>query len=177
MTGRRLRILVLFAACTLPLAFCAGAAAATLSYDTLGGHALVVKPDGSLWAWGNNGALGDCTDKPKSSPVVVFDAFDVTQPKCSAPTATAVRRGTTAVLKYKVTDAPSTTGLVTTWITIKKAGVAEKTIQFGRQKAGVLRACQFRCTLPKGRYRFVVTAIDVGGNRQSISGTNWLTVR
>ena len=136
------------------------------------------KSNGTLWGWGLNsyGSLGDCTDRMRSRPVVVFDALDVTSPKCSAPSAASVHKGATAIIKYKVTDAPSTTNLVTSWITIKKAGLVVKTIQTGRQKPGVARTCTFHCTLPKGKYRFLVTAIDVGGNRQSVAGANWLTV-
>jgi alpha-tubulin suppressor-like RCC1 family protein len=43
------------------------------SYATCGNHALALKSDGSLWAWGNNdvGALGDGTTIVRSAPIKI----------------------------------------------------------------------------------------------------------
>jgi len=44
-------------------------------------HVLVLKRDGTVWAWGNNddGQLGDGTQMARSTPVQVFGLRDIRQ--------------------------------------------------------------------------------------------------
>ena len=105
-------------------------------------------------------------------------ARDGVAPKAYAPSRAAVVRGRKVTLKYKVTDALPNGAAAAVTIKVKKAGgKTVKTLSLGTQPLGKTLAATFRCTLPRGTYRFSVYATDRTGNKQSRVGTNTLVVR
>ncbi len=100
---------------------------------------------------------------------------DVVGPTTSAPEPAKVRRGATAVLQYRVSDAISPTAAVA--IRIVRSGTVVKTLALGTQTTGVTHVARFVCRLVRGTYRFRVSARDEAGNAQSRRGSNTLTVR
>jgi hypothetical protein len=102
---------------------------------------------------------------------------DTVKPVTSA-TSASVRKGRTATLKYKVTDAEPTKGTAQATITIKNSrGKVVKTINAASVNVNVQLAAKFRCTFAKGTYRFYVTATDASGNAQSKVGSAKLIVK
>ena len=105
-------------------------------------------------------------------------ARDGVAPKAYAPSRASVVRGSRATLKFKVTDALPNGAAAAVTIKVKKSGGRTvKTLSLGTQPLGRTLAATFRCTLPKGTYRFSVYAVDRAGNKQSRVGTNTLVVR
>jgi hypothetical protein len=100
---------------------------------------------------------------------------DVVGPTTSAPEPAVVRRGATAVLRYRVEDAISPSTVVA--IRIVRSGTVVKTLALGRQTSGATHTARFVCRLLRGTYRFRVYARDEAGNAQSRRGSNTLTVR
>jgi hypothetical protein len=102
---------------------------------------------------------------------------DTVKPVTSA-TSVSVRRGRTATLKYKVTDAVPTKGTAKATIKIKNSrGKVVKTINAGVKNVNVNQTAKFRCMLAKGTYKYYVYATDASGNAQSKIGSARLTVR
>ena len=95
--------------------------------------------------------------------------IDTTGPVCAAHNAT-VKRGQSCRLYFKVHDAlsPKVTNVLT--ITTR-SGVVKKrwTWGYGTNFTGFWWI-SYRCNLPKGTYRLVVTGKDLAGNRQSVVG-------
>jgi len=89
-----------------------------------------------------------------------------------------VRRGRVAALRYRIDDPRpgSPTATVTIRIFTSHDRLAKKITLVGQ---GVDRAlaCDFACHLARGRYRFVVSATDAAGNRQTATAANTLVVR
>ena len=56
-------------------------------------------------------------------------------------------------------------------------GAVVKTLALGAKPVNAVASAWFRCSLPKGTYRFYVYATDKAGNPQAIVGYNKLTVR
>jgi len=58
-----------------------------------------------------------------------------------------------------------------------RSGKILKQLPQHKQPIGETLTATFVCRLPKGTYRYVVTARDSAGNLQSITGSARLTVR
>jgi hypothetical protein len=86
-----------------------------------------------------------------------------------------VRRGARVKLRYRVADL---TPRANVRLVIKTtAGAPRKTLRPGWRGTNALRSASWRCTLPRGTYRFFVYATDQAGNRQRVAGSARLTVR
>jgi len=99
---------------------------------------------------------------------------DVIGPRTRAPQAARASVGGMVTLRFSATDAH---GDVRPTVKIKDArGRVVKWRQFGWATSGAEQTWTFRCTLPRGAYRFSVYATDVAGNRQSNIARNALKV-
>lgn len=97
-------------------------------------------------------------------------------PRTSAPSAASVAKGKAVKLYYKITDPYTSLARVT--ITIKNsAGNTVKTIAVGSVAANTLKYYTYTATLPKGSYRFQITANDQAGNSQYNKAKNSLTIK
>ena len=104
---------------------------------------------------------------------------DTTPPTTTAFAAT-VKRGKTAVLKYRVNDPAPNGGTATVTIKVKnKAGEVVKTLKPVVKPVNTPQAWRFTVppTWKAGAYRFYVYATDMAGNTQSKVGYNTLTVK
>ena len=113
-------------------------------------------------------------------PVATSDAIfvDTVRPVPRALRHVVVRRGGKAVLRYRVDDAEPCGPICTAIVSITTAhGRVLKTFDRRRVRAGEAGTITFTCTLPKGSYRYVVTARDTARNRELVPGTARLTVR
>jgi len=113
-------------------------------------------------------------------PVATSDTIlvDTVRPVPRALRDVVVRRGRTAVLRYRVDDAdpcgPTATAVVS--VTTARGRVLQTFVR-RRVPVGEARTIAFTCTLPKGAYRYVVRARDAAGNPELLSGVARLTVR
>ncbi len=101
---------------------------------------------------------------------------DTRGPACTAKNVT-VRRGKTCRLYFKVHDAlsPKVTSVVT--ISTRSGAVKKRwSWSYGTNIAS-WRSFSYRCTLPAGSYRIVVSGKDMAGNAQSVLGKAWLYVK
>jgi len=103
---------------------------------------------------------------------------DTRRPTPKTPYACTVVRGKRAALKYKIVDARPGSPTATVTIRVRNSRNVEKwrVVLKGRTVNKTL-AYSFRCSLACGTYRFVVTAKDAAGNRQTKAASNRLTVR
>jgi hypothetical protein len=102
--------------------------------------------------------------------------IDTRGPACAAGSVT-VRHSKTCRLSFKVHDALSPK--VTRVITIAtRSGTVKKrwSWSYGNNTTS-WRSFSYRCTLPRGSYRIVVSGKDLAGNAQSVLGRAWLHVR
>jgi hypothetical protein len=125
--------------------------------------------DHTLWYYSTDNARN--AEAQKSCHVRI----DTGAPVPSAVRNASVKRGKTATLRYRVTDALSPTCRVTIKI-LNAGGRVVKTFKLGGKAAGSGLAMSFRCTLPKGRYSWRVYATDLAGNTQAKPGIRTLTV-
>jgi hypothetical protein len=103
--------------------------------------------------------------------------IDTTQPRTQAQNAVSVRRGSTARLKYRVSEPADLSPTADVVIQVKKSGRVVKTFRFADTPMNSDRTYSFRCTLAKGSYRWYVYATDLAGNRQAAAASNSLRVR
>jgi len=103
---------------------------------------------------------------------------DTTRPVTKA-SYESVRRGTYAVLPYRVNDVGFSAGPARVTIVIKnRYGKTVKTLgPVGDKPMCTALTWKFRCLLAKGTYRFTVKATDAAGLRATIIGSNKLVVR
>jgi M6 family metalloprotease-like protein len=110
------------------------------------------------------------------APRKVTVRIDTAGPTCMAPRAAAARRGGIAKLTYSVADKLSPRVNVT--IRVRRPdGAVVRTLKAAGVTTGVRHVKSFACTIPRGSYRFQVTATDLAGNRQTKMGWNTLRVR
>jgi hypothetical protein len=113
-------------------------------------------------------------------PVAAWDEIfvDTVRPQPKALRAVSVRRGKRAALRYRVDDAHPCGPTCTAVITVTTpGGRALKTFVRRRVPVGMPGSILFTCRLPKGSYRYVVTARDNAGNPQLEPDTARLVVR
>jgi photosystem II stability/assembly factor-like uncharacterized protein len=97
-------------------------------------------------------------------------------PICYAPYKTTVRKGYTATLKYKVSDAAA----VRVNVTIKirnRMNVVVKKLTLSNKAPNKLLSAKFLCTLRRGTYTFYVYATDTAGRKAAVPGINKLVVK
>jgi len=100
---------------------------------------------------------------------------DVVGPETHAPQAARASVGGRATLRFRVSDGY---GDARPTIRIRDAhGRVVKSRQCDWVTSGAGQTWTFRCTLPRGAYRFSVYAIDAAGNRQGNVASNKLKVR
>ena len=103
---------------------------------------------------------------------------DTHAPSTLAPSAASVRRGRTVSLKYVIKDAAPNAGWAAPTVKVRTLhGKVVGSFSLGRVKVNRALTAAWRCTLPRGQYRFSVYAKDAAGNAQSKAGSNVLTVR
>lgn len=113
-------------------------------------------------------------------PVATSDAIfvDTVRPVPRALRDVVVRRGRTAVLRYRVDDADPCAPTCRAVVSVTTAGGRVlKTLVRRRVPVGEAGKIAFTCTLSKGSYRYVVRARDAAGNAQLAPGAARLTVR
>jgi len=154
-----------------------------------------ISDDGSAWSeWRSYAAQstwhladGDGTKTVQveyrdgdGSSVVVSDSIqvDTVCPTTVALRDVSYRRGTAAMLPYRVTD-PAPCGPTATVVVrvTTPDGRAVKTLVRRRQAIDKSLSVSFVCWLPKGTYRYTVYARDAAGNPQRIAGSARLMVR
>ena len=85
------------------------------------------------------------------------------------------RRGQRLTLRYRIEDL---TAKARVRIVIRTlAGGPRKTLRLGLRGTNAVRSCRWRCSLPRGSYRYFVYATDQAGNRQARLGSAGLVVR
>ncbi|NLD85162.1 MAG: lamin tail domain-containing protein [Actinomycetales bacterium] len=103
---------------------------------------------------------------------------DTKRPRLVGTKAVSVRRGAKATLRYKIKDPAPSSGKATVRIVIRKVGgKAVKTVKLKGRPVGKSLKYRFVCKLRKGRYRYIVSATDAAGNRQTRVARNTLRVR
>ena len=99
-----------------------------------------------------------------STQAAVHVRIDKVKPVTKALANATVKKGHTATLKYRVTDAP--TPQVKVSVRIYKGTKKVKTLDLGLQSTGTNLTCSWHCTLAKGTYTWKVLATDLAGNTQ-----------
>jgi hypothetical protein len=103
--------------------------------------------------------------------------IDTARPITRALIAARVKHGARAKLKYRVTDARPGSPTAAVTIKIKNvAGKIVKTLKLGSKTVNTSQTASFGCALPKGTYRWTITAVDAAGNPQSKAGSSKLVV-
>jgi len=104
--------------------------------------------------------------------------IDATRPGTQTLGNVAVKRGRTAVLKYRVTEPAGLSPTADVVIAVKKRGGAiVATFRADAVPVNAERSESFTCTLGKGRYIWYVYATDSAGNKQKNVAQAGLTVR
>ncbi len=101
---------------------------------------------------------------------------DTVGPRCAAKNVT-VKRGRRCRLYLKVHDALSATVTKRLVIQTKSGRIKMRWSTGYRENYNGWRYVKYRCRLPKGNYRIVVTGKDLAGNKASVVGKATLTVR
>ena len=100
---------------------------------------------------------------------------DVVGPETRAPQVARASVDGRATLRFWVADGY---GEARPTVKIRDArGRVVKAREFDWVTSGAAQTWKFRCTLPRGVYRFSVYAVDVAGNQQGNVASNWLKVR
>jgi hypothetical protein len=105
----------------------------------------------------------------------LYLALDTTGPATKAPYAVKVRRHGAATFRFKVRDKGSEADIVR--IVVKQHGKRVAGYLVGRTPINDLTSFKKKICLPKGRYRWLVVAVDRTGNAQVSWGGNLLVVR
>ena len=129
---------------------------------------------------GRHGLLLYSTDTAGNQEAVQTFGFgiDTVAPTAQAPHAAKVQRGATARLDFKVLDAAPSMGYCHVVIRVKTlAGRLKQKLAPTRwYGCGPLHSLSFRCRLPRGKYKFTVTASDGAANVSLRPASNYLRV-
>jgi hypothetical protein len=99
--------------------------------------------------------------------------LDTHRPSTYAPSPATCAKGAKAFLKFEVTDNLSPRAHMA--FVIRKGTRTVETVTTTARTWEPLYV-SFKCSLARGRYRFIVKARDLAGNRQKKTGSNFLTV-
>ncbi len=125
----------------------------------------------TAWAVGDGEAILSTSD---GGAHWVAGHGDVVGPETQAPQAARASLGVRATLHFRVADG---CGDARPTIKIRDArGRVVKSRELGWVASGAEQAWTFRCTLPRGTYRFSVAAVDMAGNHQGNVASNTLKV-
>jgi hypothetical protein len=100
--------------------------------------------------------------------------IDAAGPRVTVASAT-VKRGRTATIVYRVADL--TPRVSVRIVVVNARGARTHALVSGLRSTGVRHTVRFARPLPRGRYRIVVRATDLAGNRQAKLGVARLVVR
>jgi hypothetical protein len=100
--------------------------------------------------------------------------IDAAGPRVTVASAT-VKRGRTATIVYRVADL--TPRVSVRIVVVNARGARTQALVSGLRSTGVRHTVRFARPLPRGRYRIVVRATDLAGNRQAKLGVARLVVR
>jgi C1A family cysteine protease len=108
-----------------------------------------------------------------------YVSIDTRRPSVRAPRASVVRRGSYATLRFAASDPSPSDGSFCVVIKVKTlSGRLKQTIAPRPwYRCGSMRSCRYLCRLPRGKYRFWVTAYDAALNPSTRAVSNYLTVR
>jgi hypothetical protein len=123
-------------------------------------------------AWKGNGDAPTPGPSPSPDPTPLPGALTV-----RAPYPAAVKKGRTAMLRFRVNQAVLG-GTADVTIRIRtRAGKCVKSLKVNDAPLNSLRRAKFRCTLKRGAYRFYVSAITDAGVKAGNVASNRLTVQ
>ncbi len=104
--------------------------------------------------------------------------IDTTQPVTDALYGVSVKRGTTAKLRFQISEPAGHSPSAEVVIRIRtKGGKTVKTIGISRVPMNVRQTCSFKVTLKTGSYKWCVSATDLAGNTQANIDSASFTVK
>lgn len=103
--------------------------------------------------------------------------IDDLRPICEALKAVTVRRGQKATLPFVIDDDQPSCGYANVTILITRNGKVVKTLTKAKVPVNTTRSKSFTAWLPRGSYRWTVSAKDVVGNPQSKTASRSLYVK
>ena len=102
---------------------------------------------------------------------------DTKRPVPKIPQPVSVTRGKTALIRYQIADPRPGSPTARVEIHVLKSGKEKTNFMLPGRPVGKVLTHQFRCTLPRGRYTLLVTAVDAAGNTAAKPATSTLTVK
>ena len=103
--------------------------------------------------------------------------LDTRAPVPKIPHPVTVSRGRTALIKYLIADPRPGSPRAEVTIRVQRAGEKNAPMMLSGRPVGKLLTFKYRCTLPRGRYTLLVTAVDAAGNTAKKPARSTLTVR
>ena len=102
---------------------------------------------------------------------------DTRLPVPKVPKPCTVVRGRTAAIQYLIADPRPGSPTANVQIRVLRSGKEKTNFMLPGRAVGKLLTHRFRCTLPRGRYTLLITAIDTAGNAAARPAKSTLTVR
>ena len=103
--------------------------------------------------------------------------LDTRTPVPRIPHPVGVTRGGVALIKYLIADPRPGSPRADVEIRVQRGGEKNATMILHGRPVGRLLTFKYRCTLPRGRYTLLVTAVDAAGNTAKKPARSILTVR
>jgi hypothetical protein len=118
----------------------------------------------------------DWCDRVGTASAVVH--IDTTPPETATLGRAAVRKGRTAILRYRVSEPSDLSPSADVRILVKRRnGTVARTLEVAGAQMNKNISCRFKCGLRKGTYTWYVYATDLAGNVQANVATAKLVVR
>lgn len=102
---------------------------------------------------------------------------DTKAPVPRIPHPVTVARGRTAFIKYLIADRRPGSPRADVEVRVQGRGQKPATMILRGRPVGKLLTCRYRCTLSRGRYTILVTAVDAAGNLAKKPARSTLTVK